>query len=91
MLAHLKRTLGSSDRLTRRVEFPSSMQRRGRGSSVAAEASVRGECIKDVWVPCSGEAPLSRYFSAGVVLLVVISIGLSLSGWVKSSIVRVIL
>ena len=34
----------------------------------ATKAYIRGKYGEDGWVPCSGESPLSRWFSAGLFL-----------------------
>ena len=68
-----------------------SMQEHSGGSSVATEASIRGVFSKYDWVPCGGKAPLSQWFSDGVVLLSVSSVGLILLVWLKISIGWVIL
>ena len=52
----------------------------GGGSSVATEESVRGEYVEDSWVMCGVKAPLSWWFSDGVVPLSEISVGYILSG-----------
>ena len=56
------------------------------GLSGSTKASVRGECGEDGWVPCGGEAPLSRWFLFRVASLLASYVGLSSSGWVKSSV-----
>ena len=48
--------------LDRREEAAASMRGCGGVSSNATEASVRGECGKDGWVPCGGVATFSRWF-----------------------------
>ena len=72
--------------ISRQVVLHASMRGHSLSSSEATEASVRGEYSEDNWVPCGGEAPLSRWFSAGVVSLLTRSIGSTSSGWVKSSV-----
>ena len=52
----------------------------GGGLSVATEESVRGEYGEDGWVLCSGKAPLSWWFSDGVVPSAERSVGSILSG-----------
>ena len=72
--------------LARQATAPSSTQGRSRGGSKSTEAYVRGECGEDGCVPCVGIVPLSWYVSAGVVSSLAISVGSTLSGWVKSSV-----
>ena len=47
-----------------------------------------GECIDDGWVMSGSEAPLSWWFSAGVVLASARSAGSIFSGWLKSAVDR---
>ena len=63
--------------------MPASMRGRSAGSSEAIEASVRGDNGEDSWVICGSVSPLPRWFLAGVVSLLVRSVGLTSSGWVK--------
>ena len=80
----LRQTSGRSAVLDRRVVSPASTQRRVGGSSIANEAFLRGECGEDGWVTCGGKAPLSQWFSAGVVLSSTSSLGSILSVWVRA-------
>ena len=70
--------------LDRRVVSPASTQRRVGGSSIANEAFLRGECGEDGWVTCGGKAPLSQWFSVGLVLALVSFVNSSFPGWVNS-------
>ena len=72
--------------LARRAALTASTQGRSGGSSRETKESVRGECNEYGWVLCGGEAPLSWWFSAGVVLLLASTIGSSSLGWAKRSV-----
>ena len=76
--------MGWSSALTSLAASPASTQGRSRGDSEVTEVSVRYECSEDGWVPCGSEAPLSRLFSARVVLSLARFVGSSSSVWVKS-------
>ena len=84
----LRQTLRRSSTLDRQAEALSSTRGCDGGSSIATEASDRGEYGKDCWVPYGGKAPLFRWFLARVVPSAASSVGSSLSGWVKSSVGR---
>lgn len=62
IVGYLESDFGEAFVLPKRVALLSSMRGRGRGSSVATKAPLRGECGKDGVVPCGREAPLSWFF-----------------------------
>ena len=63
---------------------------RGGGGFEATDLSVRDDYGEDGWVPCGGKVPLSQWFSYEVVSSLASSVGLTSSGWVKSSVIRFI-
>ena len=71
--------------LARRAVASASTPGHSGSNSEVYGMSVGGECDKNGWVPSGGVAPLSCWFSAGVVLLSVIYIGSNVLGWVKRS------
>ena len=76
--------------LARQAVSLSSMPDSGGGSSVATEASARGECIEDDWVLCGIVDPLFQWFSDGLVPSSARSVGSISSVWVKRSVGRVV-
>ena len=85
-LTDLRRTLMWSNVLARQAALAYLMQGCIGGGYKATDASARGECSEDGWLPCDSEAPLSWWFSDRVVSFSLIPLGLTLLGWVKSSI-----
>ena len=67
----------------RMAAAPASTKGHGGDLSGVTKVYVRGDCGKYGWVLSGGEAPLSWWFSVGVVSALAISVDSSLTGWVK--------
>ena len=70
--------------LSRQAAAAASTRGSSGGNYKSTEASIRGECSEDGWVPCGGLVPLYWWFFSGVVSSLAIYVGSTSSDWVKS-------
>ena len=81
----MRQTPGTSASIARQADTLASMQRCGRGVSGTSGVSIGGECEEDGWVDSSAVEPLPWGFPNMLASFLTSSVGLSSSGWSKST------